>query len=354
MNLKGESPYIAIKITGGIGDYIIAARYVRDLQKTIGYFKFDVFCKNIEITKWIFGNIDGFTECHSEFIFEHCAGEYTVGIHLTQYVVVYEPSVSWKELKRFTPLAQMIRQIIRFRPKIDMFIARHPYLDGFLGQKIVYMNMNRSNFLHGMSKIAYGGDALPLETDENVLTRFGLTAGEYITVNNGFDAEFIISGKQATKCYPHFDKVVALLKQQFPHLKIVQIGTSTSIPIRNADHILINRTSLREAAGILRHARLHLDNEGGLVHVARCVGTKSAVIFGPTSVDYFAYEGNINIRPTFCGGCWWINETWMDQCPRGFAQARCMTEQPPERVADAVSVYLAQADAPALQLQPVA
>ena len=114
----------------------------------------------------------------------------------------------------------------------------------------------------------------------------------------------------------------------------------TSARIDEADLNLIGKTSLPEVAELIRGAVLHIDNEGGLVHLARAMGTVSCVVFGPTSSRYFGYAANINIDPTFCGGCWWINETWMNHCPRGFATARCMTEQPASAVADAADRFL--------------
>jgi ADP-heptose:LPS heptosyltransferase len=104
---------------------------------------------------------------------------------------------------------------------------------------------------------------------------------------------------------------------------------------------LIKRTSLQQAAGLIKAALMHIDNEGGLVHLARCLGVESAVVFGPTPSNYFGYPGNVNIDPAFCGGCWWSTETWMDRCPRGFEAARCMTEQPPDSVAAAIDRHLA-------------
>jgi hypothetical protein len=56
------------------------------------------------------------------------------------------------------------------------------------------------------------------------------------------------------------------------------------------------------------------------------------VVFGPTPSDYFGYPENINIDPVQCGGCWWIDELWMDRCPRGSAQPECMFTQPPEKI----------------------
>lgn len=153
-----------------------------------------------------------------------------------------------------------------------------------------------------------------------------------MTVHNGFDTNFVIAGQRATKCYPHFAEVATGLKAARPDLIVVQIGTTTSDPMPGVDLNLIGQTSLREVAGLLRATALHLDNEGGLVHLAACYGRRSLVVFGPTPSDYFGYPHNINVDPVRCGGCWWIDELWMDRCPRGMAQPECMFTQPPERI----------------------
>jgi ADP-heptose:LPS heptosyltransferase len=152
-------------------------------------------------------------------------------------------------------------------------------------------------------------------------------------VHNGFDTNFIISGKRATKCYPYFDRVVTAIKAARPDVLIVQIGTTTSEAIPDVDLNLIGQTSLQEVSGLLRATMLHLDNEGGLVHLAACYGRRSLVVFGPTPSDYFGYAGNININPLKCGNCWWLDDLWMDRCPRGLDQPECMFSQPPEHVA---------------------
>jgi ADP-heptose:LPS heptosyltransferase len=156
-------------------------------------------------------------------------------------------------------------------------------------------------------------------------------------VHNGFDTDFVITGRRATKCYPHFGAVVARLKRQWPDLKFVQIGTTTSEPISECDLVLLHQTTLDEASGLIAGAALHLDNEGGMVHLAACLGTRSAVLFGPTPSDYFAY---LNFDPPVCGNCWWMKRSWMDVCAKGYDTPLCLSEQDPESVARAVSAAL--------------
>ena len=165
-------------------------------------------------------------------------------------------------------------------------------------------------------------------------------------MHNGFDGEFLVTSThkatRSTKVYPHFDQVIALIRGAFPDLTVVQIGTKTSQCIPGVDCNLVERTTIEEAVELLRHSVLHLDNESGLVHIAASIGTKSCVVFGPTSADYYSYDTNINIRPKVCGGCWWVTEDWMVNCPKGYEDATCMFETPPEMVWRAIKDYLSE------------
>ncbi len=327
-------PYLSVKVTGGIGDYVLAARFLRDLAAQIEPFTFDIYCNNIEAAHWIFTTVPGFQGAFSEFLFEHFLPQYDVGLWLSQFIVVYQEAMRRKTLREFPKLATLVQNVLRYRPRIEMFIARHPNLDNFLARKFVYSNWTRDQCVHGMAKIRKGPDTLPLETDESVLAELGLARQPYLTIHNGFDPDMVVTGPRATKCYPHFEEVVRQIKAALPDITIIQIGTSTSTLIPGVDHDLIGRTTLRQAAALLKEAVWHIDGESGLVHMARSLDTCATVVFGPTPVDYFGYAGNINIPPATCGGCWWITETWMALCPRGLAKPACM-EQAPSVIAEA-------------------
>jgi hypothetical protein len=333
--LSGTSamPRVAIKISGGIGDYIVIARFLRDLAAE-ELFDFDIYCANESGAAWVFSSIPGFRDTFSEFLFEGLAPSYSLALSVSQFAAVYH--VQRGTLEGHQRLKNVVYNLIHSCLEIEAIVENHPQLDGFLGQKAVFANFNRTNFLHGMAGIPYSGPELGLNCDLSVVERLGLGSQAYVTINNGFDPGFIVTRAQATKCYPHCEELVRRFKKSFPGVRVVQIGTATSYPIKSADVNLIGKTTLQQAAGILSRAGLHIDNEGGLVHIARSLGVRSCVIFGPTSLDYFAYPDNINIRPTFCGGCWWVNSTWMDACPRGFETARCMSTQKPEDVVAAI------------------
>lgn len=333
---------IAILVTGGIGDYIVIARFLRDLMAHVEPLQFTIFCQNIDAADWIFAAIPGFSGAYSEFLFEHVeiVDNYVVSLRINHFVTAHAESAVWPELRKHPKLRAAIERVVKFRPQIEVFVQNHPYMDNFLAQKSHFMNRNRENFLHAIAGVHYSGARFDLSTDHAVLARYALKKGGYITFNNGFDADYVIAGKTATKCYPHFDALVVLLKEAYPGVPIVQIGTKTSTPVASADLDLISKTTLSEAATLLQSALIHIDNEGGLVHLAASLGTPSCVIFGPTSVEYFSYAQNLNIAPASCGNCWWITRSWMDICPRGFETPRCLFDRKPSDILNEISAFI--------------
>jgi hypothetical protein len=339
---------VAFRLSGGIGDHVISARYLRDLQDSAGPFVFDVFSSRPDVARWLLKGIPGFRDVYDEyFSWPTSFQSYSLAMWVIQFAFIMNSQANWKAVNRGQPkLTKVCEACERFRPKIAPMIDNHPRLDGALGQAAVYRGLNRYSLLHTMSGISYGGHEIPLSSDPGALMKFGLTPGRYVTIHNGFDAEFIMGSnlaKRSTKVYPHFAAVAAVMERTFPDLMVVQIGTKTSQPIPGASLNLIGSTTLAETVELLRHSRLHIDNESGLVHIAASLGTRSCVIFGPTPADYFAYDENVNVRPPFCGGCWWSTEDWMVNCPRGFDHPKCLYDMPPEVVFDAIRKAVADA-----------
>jgi Glycosyltransferase family 9 (heptosyltransferase) len=327
-------PVLAIRILGGIGDYIVIARFLRDLCTAVEPATFDIYSNKPRLANWIFGTLPGFRRSFDEALFAPAKQVYTVAAQISQFVLIEDNWILPGGLRPFPRLRRTVKTIQEFNPSIAPIIAEHPRLDSFLAQKAIFANRHRNDFLHYAAGLNYAGDTLNLTTSDDVKFACELQLRDYVTVHNGYDPNMVVTGERATKCYPHFGQVINILRSRYPDLVFVQVGIHTSIRVDEANVNLIGRTSLPEVAALIAGAVLHIDNEGGLVHLARAVGTKSCVVFGPTSSRYFGYASNINVDPAFCGGCWWINETWMNHCPRGFASARCMTEQPAAAVAE--------------------
>lgn len=219
---------------------------------------------------------------------------------------------------------------------MELLVHNHPFTSGLLAQTVTTLGYKRHNFCHSMAGIKYNPASLPLPLTTNAKQKFGIPDRPYITIADGYDYSFHANKSgtaSSTKSYPHFDSLIREIKREHPGSFIVQIGKDVGKPMLGADLVLLNKTSLSEMAEILRSSSLHIDNEGGLVHLANCLDVRSCVIFGPTSLEYFGYEENLNVAPIFCGNCYWVNPTWMVECPRGYNSPRCLTDQPPGLVA---------------------
>ncbi len=325
-------PCIALCLTGGVGDTIVIARFMRDLVAAVPGASFDVFMARPDTAAFVFGKVPGFRRAYNDALFEPLRREYDLALRANQTIVAYEDGIRWGVLRDSPALVAVLDRLRRSRLDIDDLIERHPYRDNCLARGAVFAGASRRNFLHAMAGIPYGGDGLDIPADAKAPDRFGLRGTSYVTVHNGFDPDFTIAGQRATKCYPHFGRVVALTRELDPDLVFVQLGTSTSEPVAECDINLIGRTTLPEVAGLIGGAVAHIDNEGGLVHLAACLGVPAVVLFGPTPSDYFGYRGNINIDPAVCGACWWLTRSWMSHGVKGYNVPRCLHEQKPETV----------------------
>lgn len=336
------APRIGLAISGGMGDFIVIARYLRDLLAHVGPVEVDIFASNAGIAEWVFRDVPGVRGIYDGFyIWKRVKQDYSAAFNVQQVVIVHRHPTHFAALLRQNPAWQEVCD------RIDDFVSRHqasvdnhPLMDNLLARAMVEAGFARRDALQGLSGIVYGGDRLPLRVDPAIFERTGLIPGGYITVSNGFDANFDGGIPTSTKVYPHYTALVARIKASFPHLPVVQLGVQTSQPIPGIDVQLLNATTLREAAAVIGGSMLHIDNEGGLVHLAAALGVRSCVLFGPTSLAYYAYPGNLNIAPGACGDCWWMKRDWMSRCVRGMDVPECLDTVRPDDVFRAIEPYL--------------
>lgn len=161
-----------------------------------------------------------------------------------------------------------------------------------------------------------------------------------ITVQTGVDADVVgwakVTGQRPTKLLP--PETWRQIVQQLTHKKyaIVQLGTSDDSAIEGITLDLRGKTSLSQAAQILKKAFCHVGTEGGLVHLARAMGTKSVVLFGPTAPAFLGYPQNINLTASDCSGCWGTTKDWYIYCPRGLREPECMNAFKAETICDEI------------------
>ncbi len=167
-----------------------------------------------------------------------------------------------------------------------------------------------------------------------------LGLGDYITTNFGNgDSKNLGS---VAKAWPkeRFEQVIAGLHERYPRLLVVQLGATGATHLSGADRFVFG-TSFSTVSEVLAHSRLHIDIEGGLVHLATQLGTKCVVLFGPTMETFYGYPENINLCAGSCHDCYGLYTDW-NRCVREMREPECMYSITPEMVLEAVRKCLKQ------------
>ena len=100
------------------------------------------------------------------------------------------------------------------------------------------------------------------------------------------------------RMYP-FDKWQEVVNELSKHISVVQVGQRTDKKLNNCID-LTGATTFREAAAVIKKASAYIGSEGGLMHVANAVDTRSVIIVtGYQSPVMTCYPKNSNI---------WIND----------------------------------------------
>jgi len=215
----------------------------------------------------------------------------------------------------------------------------------YFSDSVLFHSMNQYQLRSactGMT-ITPSGLSISLHKDDfKMLTRLPET---FITLHHGAGARFIEGEKKEDPLWSKswfVDRWTEILKfLSSAGYEVIQLGVSEDGYIPGATD-LRGKTTIAEAAAILRNALLHLDTEGGLVHLAQAVGTKSLVLFGPTPIEFYGYDNNINVRAGECANCWASHPSWLLRCPFGHKKPSCMDAISTQTVIDALRTYLEQ------------
>ena len=182
---------------------------------------------------------------------------------------------------------------------------------------------------------------LPIEIphEKATLEKFRLEKKKYITINR----EVGIGGDNSPKLWPveNFVELIEKLKISFPQYTIVEVGTGKGTPLKNVHLNLAGKTSLNEIKAILKNSLLHIDGEGGLVHLRHALkGGTSCVLFGPSSPEVLGYSENINLSSKACPiYCEFYHDDWLKECVKG-TNAVCIKSLTPTFVFSKIQDYL--------------
>ena len=227
--------------------------------------------------------------------------------------------------------------------------------------RLVYRNGTPGNYIGTQLAILQGRNRLQLGDFGNLigvkstfrpeippnfretLAKFGLTDTPFITLQRGIGGGDRNAG---TRLWPqeHYEKLIAMVHERLPGVKIVQLGVLRNLPLCGVDVDLRGKTSFEELAAILTASRCHIDGECGMVHLRHFFSAgPSVVLFGPTNEHFYGYPENFNLRSDACpGGCELITTYYVRKCPRGLDENVCLTRILPETVLEKIAETLGE------------
>lgn len=184
------------------------------------------------------------------------------------------------------------------------------------------------------------------EREQAYLEAAGLVGKKYITLNTGLNMEYLNKGNTRAWPFENWAELSLKIKEKHPYLQIVQVGISLrdedAIP---ADIHMNGRTTLEQINILLKNALIHVDYDGGLVHVRHTTRGKSLVLMGPSAAENHRYEENRYIHTKVCHPCEWIRQDWLSVCQKGQGVPPCMESITVEMVMDEIDRLLEEVKA---------
>lgn len=347
---KNKKLNIAFVCGGGIGDIIISALYISKFIKKID-------C-SYNSCLFVGQSVSSIKALLNQHVFaENIYKISELNEQLFDIVIRFEvqfPNISYIDEKRVFKKSKFLKSyynsIMNFNTKYSSIVG--------LGEKTykqqAFLTILNKTRITGMDV----GDFLQLKHDDKIkltlpmngreiLKKYDLIDKPFITIQRGVDV--MNKSSESTKLWSveNYEILSNLIKEKYPTIKIVQLGVSKNrcINISNVDLNLIEKTSFSEVLWILKNSLLHIDCEGGMVHLRHFLSAKtSIVLFGPTSPITRGYKENINIRTTKCN-CqfceWLIGENWQTYCLNTKnTKSLCMNSITPQTVFNQVDNFI--------------
>lgn len=306
--------------TGGIGDLILLLDTIDKIEQKVG--ECSIFTNHEDVFRYYTGrnsfSFDSLKELTDK------SPEYLFMLNTFSQVLI---------APKDDELYQINKDFIK-KYNLEHYLRVHPFKDGISSELMLERGYKRHTLPQAMLGFEEG---YVLKRPENSFTWFD----NYITIHDGVSTMHEGKLSRATKTWDinFWNELCDLIRENYPDKKIIQLGSSTSRKIKNADYRFLDSFPIKQTFDILANSQLHIDGDSGLVHAARSFGVKSIVMFGPTPASYFGYDENINIQGS-CSPCWWKTDTWLKQCVRNYKVPMCMNDIYPSDIFEHVKGIL--------------
>lgn len=327
---------IAISLFGGLGDQLINANFIYLLRKKLNSsnVRIDIY-EPSSLSKTIFKEHDYVDYIYSNQEVEH--NKYDLSINLSRFPILRNVNK-----RRILFLCPQLYDMVQIWEKDNVekyrFIDFNPRLDGLLNKYYLLKGYKRWEQFDIDHKLGMTEDfPIPMfiNVSENDYLKNNKIPKKFITIHRGVDVR---TNACSVKQWPvsYYNKLIELIREKYPNIFIIQLGDSKErCPEFTGTNLnLSGETSLEELKVLLKHSSLHIDGEGGMVHLRHALqGGQSIVLFGPTDPNVYGYTENTNLIGKGCiGGCEWIHEHWQKECALGAFCPPCQYSLKPDVV----------------------
>lgn len=326
--------HIAIAEGGGLGDALIQLVYLKEIKKMFRKpVVLDFYCRHyhaFENTPFI-DHVFKYSDTHPVHL-------YDVYIVSRRFYIICK--INEKKTRAFS--SRFYKFCMKSKHLTDSVLKRE-YNDNLYSQYALLFGKNRQeqSDVYGYIPVTrYTPSFLSWKEEAfSVLQRLDLKDVPYITFCRAVDAKY---GEGHPKLWPlpYYNRLIALIRKHYPKIKLVQVGTPQKA-MKGVNLNVTGKTNLEEIKVLLKYSMLHVDGEGGLVHLKHLLQGVSVVLFGPTDPKIFGYDNNVNLTSQACKQpCEWVTPNWTEACLKGKQPAACMQQLFPEKVFDAVKTYI--------------
>lgn len=352
LNIDKADLNVAFVIGGGYGDNLIFCNYLYKFKQKFGISKMRVdvfFSRGWALASSLLKENDVCDHYYKEPE-EHWTQYYDLVIGVSRYPLIYK-AVEKKIRKRNIELWNYVKSCKKFEKENSHVFANAPFLDGmsaFYSENKGLKRIQQADF-NGMLEIAPKFEYMPPINEDEIeyLESLNLKGKKFITLHRGSDSNY---SKNVVKLWPteYYNTLIGMLREKYPTAILVQMGISESrcVLMSGVDINLVGKTTMEEVKILLKHSALHIDCEGGYVHLREALnGGCSTVLFGPTSMEFYGYDNNINIKGNGClHPCEWQREDWLDHCVKGETKPSCMYSISPAVVLEKIERKFSNVD----------
>ncbi len=325
-SFSDNKQHVSIRCFGGMGDFIFAAKYIEALSHYLSdTVEFDILTE--KENQALFQSIFNGKRYIHNIISLPIKKQYDLSIEITRFPKI----VSYFADRLDVKTRHYVENIKTFYTD-NKLAFYNDYIARGITQLSEGKRENQADIYHllKMEKIPF---QLKSDIDkQTVFEQFNIPTTNFITIQTGAGKHFQHITNEVRQWSPlYYEQLIRHLKHRYPHHTFIQLGESAHPYLNGIDIDLRNKTTISELFCLLKHASLHVSQEGGMV-IARhfLSGRPSVVLFGPTDEKFFGFDENINIANRSClHPCEYITPNWMKQCLKTGSCAECMQNLTP-------------------------